>query len=181
MRVPQTSTAVGRNPDDASIPLLTERLPVSGPPTVTTPSRLPPLEFDVTLPPSVKAVAMELPAEKFVAQASATLVASHASPATAVPASTGRAAPTAQDWERLETQVRDAVLAVLPQQLQKDIENIVRQQVSTLITKTLRERVEEPLVARLTAEARTAVSNSLRDVVNKAVQAELARLKASFS
>lgn len=176
MRVPQTSTAVGRTPDDASIPLLTERLPVSGPPTVTTPSRLPPLEFDVTLPPSVKAVAMELPAEKLVAQASATLVASQPSTSSAM-----LRAPTAQDWDQIETRVRDAVMSALPQQLQKDIENIVRQQVSTLITKTLRERVEEPLVARLTAEARTAVSNSLRDVVNKSVQAELARLKSSFS
>lgn len=178
MRVPQTSTAVGRTPDDTSIPLLTERLPVSGPPTVTTPSRLPPLEFDVTLPSSVKAVAMELPAEKLVAQASATLVASQPSTSTS---SAMLRAPTAQDWDQIETRVRDAVMSALPQQLQKDIENIVRQQVSTLITKTLRERVEEPLVARLTAEARTAVSNSLRDVVNKSVQAELARLKSSFS
>lgn len=178
MRVPQTSTAVGRTPDDASIPLLTERLPAAGPPTLTTPSRLPPLEFDVTLPPSVKAVAVELPVERTMAQASAALIAAHSTPAV-TPAL--RAALTTQDWERLETQVRDAVLSVLPQQLQKDIENIVRQQVSALITKTLRERVEEPLVARLTAEARTTVSSSLRDVVNKAVQAEVTRLKSSFS
>ena len=168
MRVPQSSSP-GRALDDASIPLLTERLPAAtavaeppvlavAPTTVMPTSSLPPLDFDITLPQAASALQGVLPQSQ--------------------------PQPAAQTWiagldkARFEAELREKVLRVVAEQLPRHIEKVVRQQVSEVVSAALRDLIEEPLVARLTEEARTAITSSLRTTVEQAVQTELARVRA---
>ena len=152
IRMPGYTDSGGNAPDDASIPLLTERL--------TAPATLPPLDLDITLPPSVQPVKLDLPAAQTAAPSSA-------EPATPNPGA---------HWSRIEIELRESVLNTLAEQLPQDIEDIVRRHVSATADAALREIIE-PLVARLTAETRLALASSLREIVDHAVKAELARLR----
>lgn len=234
MRVSQTQFPT-RSVDDASIPLLTERLtddPTSkgkvpqvgkansaalsqtktteqtatamlGQPT----QPLPPLEFDVTLPPSVDLLKGELPVQTEVpATATLTLMPtasapeqgfSFAPPSFPLPqkpalrevvshvAITEEAAPpseplgtilSAAQLAQIEVSVQTAVMQAVSEQLLQEVESAVRQQVSAAFGAALRELVE-PLVARLSEEAQNAIAASLRQLVAKALEAELSQFK----
>lgn len=140
-------------PDDTGIPLLTERL--------TVPPTLPPLDLDITLPPSVAPVKIDLP----VLQESP-------------PAAPGLPTGPAQGahWNRIEIELRESVLKTLSDQFPADVDDIVRRQLSESADAALREIIE-PLVTRLAAEARLALAASLREIVDRAVKSELARLR----
>jgi hypothetical protein len=179
-------------PDDASIPVLTERL------------TLPPLELDTTLPlelpPETGArVAAPLALDTSVAKPppqpapprSATPLpldtslpspppplrpgppaASRPAPAAApVPAAAGTsaAAPsTSSHWTRIELELRSSILQAIADALPQHIDSIVRSRMSDAIDR---------MVAQLSAETRLAVAASLRDIVDHAVRTELARLR----
>jgi hypothetical protein len=126
--------------DDASIPVLTERL------------TLPPLELDFTLPPAQPPNA---------AEAEAPASAAAPSPVTAQP-------PADLPWNRIDIELREAILRDLAERLPSDVEGIVRRQMSVAI---------DAAVQKLAAEARLALAISLREIVGRAVRAELERLR----
>jgi pyruvate/2-oxoglutarate dehydrogenase complex dihydrolipoamide acyltransferase (E2) component len=134
--------------DDASIPVLTERL------------TLPPLELDFTLPPAPPgAVAPAQPPNAAEAEAPASAAAP--SPVTAQP-------PADLPWNRIDIELREAILRDLAERLPSDVEGIVRRQMSVAI---------DAAVQKLAAEARLALAISLREIVGRAVRAELERLR----
>ena len=164
-------------PDDASIPMLTERL------------TLPPLELDTTLPlepqtptptsaPTVPfaldtSLALGLPQAPPPARAapapSKPASASSSKPATVPATQTGAsAASTSVHWTRVELELRASILQSIADSLPEQIDNIVRRRMNDAI---------ERLFVQLVAETRLAVAASLRDIVDQAVRAELARLR----
>jgi hypothetical protein len=150
MRVPAAPPTGVPTSDDTSIPLLTERL--------TAPETLPPLDLDITLPPSAQTVKLDLPLAD--------------TPSPAAPAPTEGA-----HWSRIEIELRESVLRTLAEQLPRNIEDIVARHVSAATDAAVRAMVE-PLIERLAADARLALASSLRDIVDRAVKSELARLRA---
>ena len=161
-----------RAPDDASIPVLTERL------------TLPPLELDTTLPQDVPedpvqpttvmpAAPAPVPAARpaFVAAAAPTFVAA-AAPAVAAPAVAAAAAPAAatagSHWTRIELELRASILSDIAESLPQEVDAIVRSRMSDAIDR---------LIEQLAAETRLAVAASLRDIVEHAVHSELDRLR----
>lgn len=175
-------------PDDTSIPVLTERL------------TLPPLEFDTTLPQEPKArpggaplpldtslpsnfppkaapapakaaaPAPARPAPSPVPAPAAARPAPAPAPATAPPARATAPAEssTTQHWTRIELELRASILQAIADALPQQIDTIVRSRMSGAI---------ERLMEELVAETRLAVAASLRDIVDQAVRAELARLR----
>ena len=186
-------------PDDASIPLLTERL------------TLPPLEFDTTLPQEPKArpggaplpldtslpsnfppkaapapakaaapaPARPAPAPAPIPAPAAARPAPAPAPAAARPAPAPATAPparaaapaessTTQHWTRIELELRASILQAIADALPQQIDTIVRSRMSGAIDRLMEE---------LVAETRLAVAASLRDIVDQAVRAELARLR----
>ncbi|GAB4471669.1 MAG: hypothetical protein OHK0044_14940 [Burkholderiaceae bacterium] len=145
-RAPRAVTPVD---DDASIPVLTERL------------TLPPLELDFTLPPAPTVAGQ--PTEAPAADAPQ-------APAPAPAASAPAAAPPPAEvpWGRVEIELREAILRDLAERLPTDVEGIVRRQMSVAI---------DAAVQRLASEARLALASSLREIVDRAVRAELERLR----
>ncbi|MFZ5540094.1 MAG: hypothetical protein ACOY5V_10175 [Pseudomonadota bacterium] len=134
--------------DDASIPVLTERL------------TLPPLELDFTLPPAPTVTATSADASQTVAPEA---------PAPAEPSAPVAAPPPAEvPSGRAEIELREAILRELAERLPTDVEGIVRRQMSVAI---------DAAVQRLAAEARLALAASLREIVDRAVRAELQRLR----
>jgi len=136
-------------PDDASIPVLTERL------------TLPPLELDTTLPKEVA----EEPAPPITPPAPAPAplplpAARPLAPAPAVAAGT--------HWTRIELELRASILRGIAEALPQEVDAMVRSRMSEAIDK---------LVAQLAAETRLAIAASLRDIVDHAVRAELERLR----
>jgi len=154
--------------DDASIPVLTERV------------GLPPLDFDTTLPmvdttlPAEEALYPDLeaptlpPVEIAPAQAPTTAVHGQA----VAPAATE--APVVADdalhWERLERDLRASILRDIANQLPGQIENVIQARMQPAL---------ERLLAELAAEARMAIAATLRQVIEHAVTAELQRLRES--
>ena len=132
--------------DDASIPVLTERL------------TLPPLELDFTLPPAPTVTGTPTEAPQIVAPQAP---AASTSPAAAPP-------PAEIPWSSAEIELREAILRDLAERLPTDVEGIVRRQMSAAI---------DAAVQRLAAEARLALAGSLREIVDRAVRAELERLR----
>ncbi len=187
MRVPQIQV-VARPSDDAGIPLLTERLPgksggLQGAPTTT--SALPPLDFDVTLPASARPLDVGFPLQDRMSGFTP------APPFFPLPSFLQQPLPTAQqnaaqaqlegnkegnNLTQLETRLRAAVLETVSAGMAENVESLVRQQVSLAIGAALRD-VVEPLVAKLTAEARAAVATTVQASVDKAIAAEMARLR----
>jgi len=182
-------------PDDTSIPVLTERL------------TLPPLEFDTTLPQEPKArpggaplpldtslpsnfppkaapapakaaapaparpAPVPAPAAARPAPAPAPAAARPApAPATVPPARAAAPAEssTTQHWTRIELELRASILQAIADALPQQIDTIVRSRMSGAIDRLMEE---------LVAETRLAVAASLRDIVDQAVRAELARLR----
>jgi hypothetical protein len=146
-----------QGPDDASIPVLTERL------------TLPPLELDTTLPME----SAEAPASAAVSPTPAPAPAPAPVPAPmpvpaarpAVAASTGTAGT---HWTRIELELRASIFKGIAESLPQEVEAIVRSRMSDVIDK---------LMAQLAAETRLAMAASLRDIVDHAVHAELDRLR----
>ncbi|MFN3565184.1 MAG: hypothetical protein ACK4V1_04255 [Burkholderiaceae bacterium] len=134
--------------DDASIPVLTERL------------TLPPLELDFTLPPAPTVTATPTEAPQTIAPEA---------PAPAASTPPAAATPQAEiPWSSAEIELREAILRDLAERLPTDVEGIVRRQMSAAI---------DAAVQRLAAEARLALAGSLREIVDRAVRAELERLR----
>jgi hypothetical protein len=157
-----------QGPDDASIPVLTERL------------TLPPLELDTTLP-------LEAPDEPVVLGRPALSPSPVPSPVSApspvsvpspvpVPLSVPGARPAApasvsaagSHWTRIELELRASILKDIAEQLPDEVDAIVRSRMGDAIDK---------LVAQFAAEARLALAASLRAIVEHAVHAELDRLR----
>jgi hypothetical protein len=167
--------------DDASIPMLTERL------------TLPPLELDTTLPhdlgedppaapPAQAPLSRPLPAVSVplplslpavplpVPPAAAPLPVTPAAAAMQMPAEPAPvdAASAGAHWTRIELDLRASILNELAQALPQEVDAIVRSRMDDAI---------ERLVGQLAAETRLAVAASLRDIVEHAVRAELDRLR----
>ncbi len=198
MRVPQIQV-VARPTDDAGIPLLTERLPgqsggaqTSAAPTTS--RALPPLEFDVTLPSTVRVrpleghtLAQERRAGFSPAPSSFPLPEFLKAPLSVTPQNEQNVAQARMEGNnlegdslaRVEEQLREAVFKAVSKGMPENIESLVRQQVSLAIGATLRD-VVEPLVARLTTEAQAVVEASVRKSVDNAIAAELARLRSGL-
>jgi hypothetical protein len=71
-----------------------------------------------------------------------------------------------------ETQLRADILDALAQQLPQDVESIVRRQLAPAV-----DAATDAAVAQLIPEIRRAVTHALRDLVDHAVKAELAKLR----
>lgn len=155
-------------PDDASIPLLTERL-------AAPPRTLPPLDLDITLPPRFEVPDIDLNTLPAAQAEEAALSVTAAPP----PAVTPKAVTPVggEHWTRIEIELRESVLRTLSEQLPQDVEDIVRRHVSVTAEAALRETLE-PLIAKLALEARLALASSLREIVDRAVKAELGRLRS---
>jgi hypothetical protein len=157
MTEPSGKTRPPRTPavpvdDDPSIPVLTERL------------TLPPLDLDFTLPPAPTVTGT--PTEPRI-ESEATVAPE--APAPAEPSSPVEAPPPAEvPWGRVEIELREAILRDLAERLPTDVEGIVRRQMSVAI---------DAAVQRLASEARLAIASSLREIVDRAVRAELQRLR----
>ena len=163
-------------PDDASIPVLTERL------------TLPPLELDTSLPtepalaqpqgPSGAAVPLALdtsvppapPPPPGPPRAAPAMTRPIAAPAPVPhPPTDAAAAARGVQWTRIELELRSSILQAIADELPQQIDDIVRRRMNDAI---------ERLLTQLVAETRLAVAASLRDIVDHAVRAELARLRS---
>jgi hypothetical protein len=198
-------------PDDASIPVLTERLALppleldttlpQEPMASSTSAPTMPLVLDITLPlglpqspppPPPAPRAASAPARPMPTPRPATLAPAPGpasltpapKPATLSPAPKPAAVPAAQapapatstspstntstHWTRVELELRSSILQAIADSLPQQIDSIVRRRMNDAI---------ERLFTQLVAETRLAVAASLRDIVDQAVRAELARLR----
>jgi hypothetical protein len=159
-------------PDDASIPVLTERL------------TLPPLELDTTLPPDMtltidtalpREPPRQAPAQRAVPPAAAPTAAPPAAasmipprPVAPTPASGADAVTAGTHWTRIEVELRSSILQAVADALPQEVDAIVRSRMNEAIDR---------LVEQLAAETRLALAASLRDIVDHAVRTELGRLR----
>jgi hypothetical protein len=183
-------------PDDTSIPVLTERLTLPPLELDTTLPQEPkarpggaPLPLDTSLPsnfppkaaPAPAKAAAPAPARPAPAPAPAAARPAPApapaaarpapapAPATAPPArAIAPAESSSTHWTRIELELRASILQAIADALPQQIDTIVRSRMSGAI---------ERLMEELVAETRLAVAASLRDIVDQAVRAELARLR----
>jgi hypothetical protein len=189
--------------DDPSIPVLTERLTLPPldldftlPPALTqpAPAQAPrratapvpaPMAADMLAPPPASATAYAPPPaihglDTLPPQPLAPAAVSVPGPASApTSAMAARFAPSAEprtetqragepNWATLETELRESVLRELSMRLPQNVEQVVREKMQPGIQAAL---------DRLAAETRLAIAASLRDLVDKAVKAELAAMK----
>jgi hypothetical protein len=166
-----SSSQKGDAPDDASIPVLTERL------------TLPPLELDTSLPtepaakpqgPSGAAVPLALdislpPAPPPPRPAPAVARPIPAPGPVRGPPSDAGAEARRVAWTRIELELRSSILQAIADELPQQIDDIVRRRMNDAI---------ERLLTQLVAETRLAVAASLRDIVDQAVRTEIARLRS---
>jgi len=181
----QSNAIDTRNPDDASIPLLTEKLAV--PPT------LPPLDFDVTLPPIALTLNVDLPMrqEQTAGEStrprldlSTTLMDTQGAESVApeslgaVPESVTPPTEYSTDeeshWAQLERELNASVVQNLARRLPQTLDKTVRRHVALATDSAIREFID-PLVARLTADTQIALNAAIREMVKEAVQQELAQ------
>ena len=186
-------------PDDTSIPVLTERLtlpplefdttlpqepkarPGGAPLPLDTslPSNFPPKAAPAPAKAAAPAAARPAPAPSPVPAPAAARPAPAPAPAAARPAPAPATAPparatapaessTTQHWTRIELELRASILQAIADALPQQIDTIVRSRMSGAIDRLMEE---------LVAETRLAVAASLRDIVDQAVRAELARLR----
>ncbi len=186
-------------PDDTSIPVLTERLTLPPLEFDTTLPQEPkarpggaPLPLDTSLPSNFPPKAAPAPAKAAAPAAArpapvpapvpapaAARPAPAPAPAAARPAPAPATAPparaaapaessTTQHWTRIELELRASILQAIADALPQQIDTIVRSRMSGAIDRLMEE---------LVAETRLAVAASLRDIVDQAVRAELARLR----
>jgi hypothetical protein len=185
-QAPTTSTPTVPLSLDTSLPLspLPLGLPQPPPPLRPTPAAARPTPGPAPAVASRAAAAAPAPTAP-VARASASVPAPTAPPARpSAPAarSSGPAttptAPAAQPgatvdnsashWSRIELALRSSILQAIADSLPQQIDGIVRNRMNDSI---------ERLFTQLVAETRLAVAASLRDIVDQAVRAELARLR----
>jgi acyl-CoA reductase-like NAD-dependent aldehyde dehydrogenase len=81
-----------------------------------------------------------------------------------------QAASDGRHWARIELDLRAAVLREISEQLPREVEAIVQMRMLESIDR---------LITGLAAETRKAVAASMRDIVERAVHAELERLRKS--
>ena len=169
-------------PDDATIPVLTERLtlpsldldislPHPPPPVVAPVTPVPP-------PPSASTIAEAPPPAVRPAPPPSTLfgsVASVAPPPVFAPALPPAPAPAIAkptlDWQEIETQLRDSLLRELQPQLSAELERQVR------------DRLQPTLVRALTAlisDLRPALDSTVRETISRAISAELERQRSTL-
>lgn len=170
-------------PDDATIPVLTERLtlpsldldislPHPPPPMVApvTPSPPPPIAALLMPTPATAAPEPSLRPAVRPAPPPSTLFASVASVAPVFSPSLPPP-PTAIDWDRIETQLRESLLRDLQPQLAAELERQVH------------ERLQPTLVRALTAlisDLRPALDSTVRETIVRAISAEVARQRESL-
>ncbi len=201
---PPKGPAPAKSADDGSIPVLTERL---GLPPLDFDTTIPLIESTVqsaqglfsgltalpnppkpNLPPSPAALAARESAAAREAIAAreamaprepvsvlgataSNLIPSAPAPATpAASASAARAEPEGRHWARVEIELRAAILREIAEQLPREVDAIVRNRMSATIDRML---------SSLAAETRLAVAASLGEIVERAVHAELERLRNS--
>lgn len=164
-------------PDDASIPVLTERL------------TLPSLDLDISLPqPPPPVVAAPSPSPMPVLpQTPAPVAVSTIRPAPTPTPTPAAAAPTPPpfapslyaaptpppvptiDWDKIEAQLRESLLRELQPQLTAELE------------KQVRDRLQPTLVRALTAlvsDLRPALDSTVRDTISRAIAAEVERQRS---
>jgi hypothetical protein len=171
-------------PDDATIPVLTERLtlpsldldislPRPPPPVVAPGLPPPPPPVAALLMPKPEAAAPEAsprpaarpappPSTLFASVASVAPVFSPAPPAAVV-------TPPSIDWQKMEAQLRESLLRELQPQLSAELERQVR------------ERLQPTLVRALTAlisDLRPALDTTVRETISRAIAAELERQRS---
>jgi hypothetical protein len=148
-------------PDDATIPVLTERL------------TLPSLDLDISLPrppPPVVAPVTPPPSTLFASVASVAPVFAQPSYPPAPAPATEAAKPTI-DWQKIETELRESLLRELQPQLSAELERQVR------------ERLQPTLVRALTAlisDLRPALDATVRETISRAISAELERQRSAL-
>jgi hypothetical protein len=171
-------------PDDATIPVLTERLtlpsldldislPRPPPPVVAPGLPPPPPPVAALLMPRPEAAAPE-PSPRPAARPApppSTLFASVASvaPVFSPPPPAAVVTPPSIDWERMEAQLRESLLRELQPQLSAELERQVR------------ERLQPTLVRALTAlisDLRPALDTTVRETISRAIAAELERQRS---
>jgi hypothetical protein len=167
-----SSSQKGDAPDDASIPVLTERL------------TLPPLELDTSLPtepaqgasgaPAPLALDISLPPAPPPPRAPPRPAPAVARPTPAPGPVRGPPSDAGADarrvaWTRIELELRSSILQAIADELPQQIDDIVRRRMNDAI---------ERLLTQLVAETRLAVAASLRDIVDQAVRTEIARLRS---
>ena len=172
-------------PDDATIPVLTERLtlpsldldislPQPPPPVVAPTVAAPPPAASSLLTPKLEAAAPEAPLRPKPAPPPSTLFASVASVApvfSPAPAPDAVAPAPAVDWEKMEAQLRESLLRELQPQLSAELERQVR------------ERLQPTLVRALTAlisDLRPALDTTVRETISRAIAAELERQSSAL-
>lgn len=124
-------------------------------PVLTERLTLPPLELDFTLPPAVASATSEADAAR-------------ATPAAASMPAPASTAPAQTPWWGTEIELREAILRELAERLPTEVEDIVRRQMSAAI---------DAAVNKFAMDARLALAGSLREIVDRAVRAELQRLQ----
>ena len=168
-------------PDDATIPILTERLTLpSLDLDISLPRPPPPVVAPVTPPPPPPAAAEPAPPPAArPAPPPSTLFASVASVAPVfsqpsyppAPAPAIEAAKPVIDWQKIEAQLRDGLLRELQPQLSAELERQVR------------ERLQPTLVRALTAlisDLRPALDTTVRETISRAISAELERQRSAL-
>lgn len=171
-------------PDDATIPVLTERLtlpsldldislPQPPPPVVAPAVSAPPPAVASPLAAKPEPATPEAPPRPRPAAPPSTLFASVASvaPVFSPPAPEPVAPPPAVDWEKMEAQLRESLLRELQPQLSAELERQVR------------ERLQPTLVRALTAlisDLRPALDTTVRETISRAVAAELERQRSAL-
>ncbi|HUN91176.1 MAG TPA: hypothetical protein VMU33_03900 [Burkholderiaceae bacterium] len=170
------------DPDDLSIPILTERVTVPARPTRSAPA----FSLDIELPAPPAAAPAPVPAASQPPPAAAVpappppppspAVAPAASPAPSAlplsppsPPSPPAASPRPAPWGRIEIELREAILNDLAERLPQEVEEIVRRHMGGAI---------EAMIDRLSVDTRIAVAASLREIVDHAVKAELERMRS---
>jgi hypothetical protein len=126
----------------------------TAPAPATSPTRTTPTAPAATVPPA--RAAMPAPAPPTAP-----------TPAAAAPAAAALE-PGGSHWSRIELAMRSSILQAIADALPQHVDVIVRNRMNDAI---------ERLHTQLVAETRLAVAASLRDIVDQAVRAELARLR----
>jgi len=172
-------------PDDATIPVLTERLtlpsldldislPQPPPPVVAPAVSAPPPPVSALSMPKQEAAEPEASPRPKPAPPPSTLFASVASVApvfSPAPAPEAVAPLPAVDWEKMEAQLRENLLRELQPQLSAELERQVR------------ERLQPTLVRALTAlisDLRPALDTTVRETISRAIAAELERQRSAL-
>lgn len=93
-----------------------------------------------------------------------------------VPPPTVAPSITGAHWQRIEIELREAILRDIAERLPADVENIVRRHLGHSLDAAVA-AAKDAIVARLAGEARLALAASLREIVDHAVKAELERLR----